>query len=443
MGSSFFSLGAKTSSICSFFDCSSLAFLFSQPERTTVNRLTHKSKEIEMNTFFKVNIFLLLCMVAFMFVVPAYAEANTTGYNSGQSITQDTNVLSKITHKYYAKANSWGDGLTQFAKRLFRWFLLLDILMFSIAGGLGIAYGSKNGIQVLGEFAFMVVLPASFMFVVINKYQSWSQEIIKGFSFIASNIEPTTLNIGSSSFFAAGITLFDKCCASISITSPSTYALILVGVIIVICYALMAMQILMIKCESYIMLNAGIIILALGAFSMTRQYAINFMRYVLSVAVKLYVMQLIIGIAFSFVDEFTKTSIQMTDLTVVLGASVVMLGLIRCIPDICAGIIQGQHVSSGNALAGAVASVGGGVTGAGAAIMGSASAGAAIKAAASEAGAAGGSPLRQAANFGKLLAGAAAETALGDKAQNSFTGHFGSKLAQKVAASSMKRGADS
>lgn len=164
--------------------------------------------------------------------------------------------------------------------------------------------------------------------------------------------------------------LFDGICEAISIKDPTTWILFLAGLVIIVVYALMAMQILLIKCESYIVLNAGIIILGLGAFSQTRHYAINFITYVLSVGIKLYVMQLIIGIAFSFVDDFLQTPVDLSNVVVVLGASIVMLGLIRVIPDMCAGIVQGQHVGSGNTLVGAAAGVAGGVMGAAAVVGG-------------------------------------------------------------------------
>lgn len=353
---------------------------------------------------------------------------------SAQVDTADTDILGKIAEKYHKQANSWGTSLQDFAKRLFKYFLILDIIIFAFAGGLGIAYGGKTLGQVLAELMLNVVMPAAFMFCVITYYQPWSQEIIKGLSYIASSVEPRSA-LGASSFFKAGLVLFDEILTAFKVTDPSTWPLILAGLIILVVYALMAMQILLIKCESYIVLNAGIIILGLGAFAQTRSYATNFITYVLAIAVKLYVMQLIIGIAFSFVEDFLNTPPDMNNSIVVLGASIVMLGLIRVIPDMCAGIIQGQHVGSGNALAGAAAAVmgaaagfaAGAVTGAGTAST-SAKALSDISKAADVSGASGaGKAGFMAREMGKAAFGAAAEGGKG-----SYVGRLNSQMSARA-----------
>jgi type IV secretion system protein TrbL len=96
-----------------------------------------------------------------------------------------------------------------------------------------------------------------------------------------------------------------------------------------------------------------------------KEYAINTMRYALSVAFKLFVLQLVLGIGLSFITEFETTDAQLYDLLILIGASVVLLALVKTIPDVCAGIINGTHTGNGGALhstgamvAGASAAVG-------------------------------------------------------------------------------------
>lgn len=377
---------------------------------------------------------LLTCSFLFIFFVniamPVMTPANYDSVYAASSSQggQHDDIMGKIALKYYEKAKSWGTQLEDFAKRLFKYCLILDILMFAIAGGIGLAAGGKQFGQILGEFIIIVVLPAAFMFCVIQYYQQWSQQIIDGLKYIAGNVEPKS-NIYAGSFFTAGLTLFNNIWAAFSVLDLSTWPLIIAGLVIIVVYALMAMQILLIKCESYIVLNAGIIILGLGAFSQTRSYAVNFITYVLSVAVKLYVMQLIIGIAFSFVDEFLATSPDMSNSIVILGASIVMLGLLSKIPDMCAGIIQGQHVGSGNALASALGAftgaVAGSVSAAGTAVS-TASAVKSVAAAASEQGLSGGA---KAGYVAKQMASAAWGTnATTGEQRGTFTGRMNSQM---------------
>lgn len=376
-----------------------------------------------------ISIFLLLFVAnAFLPVISSGDYFSAYAASTPQVGQQDTDILYKIEQKYFDKARSWGAQLEDFAKRLFKWFLLADILMFGIAGGIAMAAGGKNIGQVIGEFTVSVIIPAAFMFCVIEYYQQWSIDIIKGMSYIAGTVEPKSA-IGAGSFFTGGIKLFDGIWSAFTVTDPSTWPLILAGIVILVIYALMAMKILLIKCESYIVLNAGIIILGLGAFSQTRSYAVNFITYVLSVAVKLYVMQLIIGIAFSFVDEFLATPPDMNNSIVILGASIVMLGLLSTIPDMCAGIIQGQHVGSGNALASAMGAFTGAVAGT---ISAAGTAGAtanavkSVAAAATEQGLSGGA---KAGYVARQVANAAWGTnATTGESRGTFTGRMNSRM---------------
>lgn len=381
----------------------------------------------------KVCIFFLtafaLCNIAII-TLSTSLEYSITYAASAQAGEQDTDVIGKIAVKYHNIAKSWGNQLEKYAKLIFKSFLIIDILLFAFAGGFGIATGGKNIGQVFGELVLAVLLPASFMFCVIEYYQDWSQQIIDGFKFVAKSVEPNS-NIQAGSFFTAGIRLFDGIWAAFKVADPATWPLILAGIVILVVYALMAMKILLIKCESYIVLNAGIIILGLGAFSQTRSYAINFITYVLSVAVKLYVMQLIIGIAFSFVEEFLASTPDMNNSIVILGASIVMLGLLTSIPDMCAGIIQGQHVGSGNALASAMGAFTGAVAGSISAAGTAVSTGKAVKSVADAASAHGLSGGAKAAYVvGEVAKAAWGTTETTGQARGTFTGRMNSKMQQ-------------
>ena len=93
-------------------------------------------------------------------------------------------------------------------------------------------------------------------------------------------------------------------------------------------------------------------------------YAVNAIRYVLAVAFKLFVMQLVLGVGIAFIEGFSTSTAELQDIFVVIGASVVLLALVKSLPDVCAGIINGSHVSSGAALTASAAAVGGAAIGA-------------------------------------------------------------------------------
>ena len=75
-------------------------------------------------------------------------------------------------------------------------------------------------------------------------------------------------------------------------------------------------------------------------------------------------MQLVLGVGLAFIQDFDTSTAELQDIFIVIGASIVLLALVKSIPDTCAGIINGSHVSGGAAITAATAAVGGAVAGA-------------------------------------------------------------------------------
>ncbi len=156
------------------------------------------------------------------------------------------------------------------------------------------------------------------------------------------------------------------------------------AIIILIVFALLTAQIILIKCESYIAVNAAIVLLGLGGADFLKEYAINVMRYVLSVAVKLYVMQLVMSLGLQLFDELVK-QVQsanqpgLAEAFIYIATAIVIYVIAKSVPDMVAGIVNGSHSTSGASLSAAAAgfmgaAVGGAVGavagGAGAALAG-------------------------------------------------------------------------
>ena len=129
-------------------------------------------------------------------------------------------------------------------------------------------------------------------------------------------------------------------------------------------YALIVFRWLVTLEVCFLGIKAALILVAFGGSSFLKDYAVNAIRYVLAVAFKLFVMQLVLGIGIAFIEGFSTSTAELQDIFVVIGASVVLLALVKSLPDVCAGIINGSHVSSGAALTASAAAVGGAALGA-------------------------------------------------------------------------------
>lgn len=184
-------------------------------------------------------------------------------------------------------------------------------------------------------------------------------------------------------------------------------ALLIAALVIIICFAFISAQVVFIKCEAMVSMAAALILVAFGGSSFLKDYAVNAIRYVLAVAFKLFVMQLVLGIGIAFIEGFSTSTAELQDLFVVIGASIVLLALVKSLPDVCAGIINGSHVSSGAALTSSAATVGGLAMGA---AMSAALAGnntvQSVRDAAKVAGMEGSSGMGRAASMAKSLWGA-------------------------------------
>jgi type IV secretion system protein TrbL len=113
-----------------------------------------------------------------------------------------------------------------------------------------------------------------------------------------------------------------------------------------------------------IAMMASLILVGFGGSNFMKDYAVNALRYALSVAFKLFVLQLVLGVGISFIESFDTSAAELQDIFVVIGASIVLLALVKSLPDACSGIINGSHISSGSALTAAAAAVGGAALGA-------------------------------------------------------------------------------
>lgn len=75
------------------------------------------------------------------------------------------------------------------------------------------------------------------------------------------------------------------------------------------------------------------------------------------------VMYLMIGIGINFLSSLSLEEDNWMQIGVTLSFCIIFYCLVKTIPDVVAGIIQGSHVSTGNALTSTVTAMGAGLAG--------------------------------------------------------------------------------
>lgn len=275
-----------------------------------------------------------------------------------QAHAADEDFVSRLVAEFYNKTSAWEPILRKYALTVFRWLVILEVCFLGIKAALN---RDQLG-DILKQFV-MLLLMAGFFLAVITYYKEWSWNLINGLGAIGKELTPG--GYSSESPFLTGMQLVKLVLDKLSIWSPgNSIALLIAALVIIVCFALISAQVVFIKCEAMVAMAAALILVAFGGSSFLKDYAVNAIRYVLAVAFKLFVMQLVLGVGIAFIEGFSTSTAELQDIFVVIGASVVLLALVKSLPDVCAGIINGSHVSSGSALTSAVAAAGGGAIGA-------------------------------------------------------------------------------
>ncbi len=342
----------------------------------------------------QITFFIITALLWFFFRVEfAFADGDAT-----------VSATINIVNTFQQAAANWDTILKGYTLRLFALLLIIDIAWIGIHSAL-----ERPQLTDLIKQVATTIFFACVFLSVINHYKDWSWQIISQFQDIANKLTPDF--ILASTPLQIGFALCGKILSTMSIWSPiDSIMYAAAAFIILICFALLSAQIIFIKCEATLSMAAAMILLGFGGAGFTKEYALNAIRYVIAVAFKLFVITLLLGVGASFIDQIGLTdSPTFEELFVIIGAAVVLLSLSTSLPDVCAGIINGSHVSSGMALvrtAGAVAgaAVGGMLAGVGAT--------GAVKTASTMANEAGKHGLGKALSMGGSLGKAGLQTAM-------------------------------
>lgn len=267
----------------------------------------------------------------------------------------NADAVSQIVSKFSEQSEEWYRVILDIAKNIFYFVTVLELGYIGIQAVLG-----NSDIRETFKQLILAIVAAGFFLAVINNYQEWSSNLILGLQEIAGNM--TTIERSSNNPFVAGMEIFNYLLSTKEGWGEFLLAG-LVGIIVVICFALITARIVLIKCEVIVASAAALLLVPLGASKFFREYAINTIRYIFSVAFKLFTMQLLLGIAFSFLEDIKEADVTMTGLGITLGFSIILYLLVSQLPEMVASIITGSHVGSGTGVQSATGAVSGAVVG--------------------------------------------------------------------------------
>ncbi len=282
-----------------------------------------------------INLWILAVFIAFFICF---------GQEKAIASTADLSVIERVTEKFLLESQNWASKLEGSVKDLFILLFTLELVMLGIT-----AVMKRQSLEDTFASMVMSVLFGAFILACIMNYKEWSYAIMSGLAqttgLLGYNAADIVMNPMSH-----GFKIFDLITNETSVWSPiDSLVYILVGFAILISFAFITIQIIYIKCEAFVAVGAGFILLGFGGCHFFKDYAINLMKYILSVGFKLYVLYIVLGLGFHFLETLPPVdALEWADLSVVLIATLVILTLSKALPDVAAGLIQGAHVNTGH-----------------------------------------------------------------------------------------------
>lgn len=279
---------------------------------------------------------------------------------------QSANTLDQIVDQFRARSAGWEGALQSFASGTFTILVGMELSWAAFK----LAFRGADVSEWLAEIVNQILF-LGFFFALLENSVTWGQTIVDSFRQAAGAAGGT--GIAPSNVFAAGVSLAGKIMSQMSLWSPeASVALVIAGLVIEVCFALIAAFMVLALVESYLIISMGVIFMAFGGSRWTKDFAVSTVRYTVSVGAKLFVLQLLVSIGTGLITDWANTFNDVTanSLCILVGCSIVMLALVKVLPETMQHIVNGSSMASGSALVGAAAAVGGAVGAAGLGMLG-------------------------------------------------------------------------
>ena len=344
---------------------------------------------------------------------------------------QADNLLDGVVQQYRYSMSKFVPVIRSYATQLF-W--IIAFMEITWTGMEAILSGDNQPSNILAKITRQL-LTIGFFWNIIYYSDIWCTAIIDSFREIAGKATQAaggTSSLSPSEIFDSALLLVDKITEQVSFWAPGeSTGIVLSAIVILVSFASVAAFTLVALIEMYFALSVGVLILGFGSSRFTNDYSKRYLGYIVSIGMKLMVLQLLVGTGQTFILDWTQEFDQHSNsqVMVLIGASLVMLILVKTVPDSIQSIINGASFSSGGGsmltgmAAGGIAGAAASTTGAGLAVR------EAAKIAASERGL--GSRIK---SMGSSLGSAFKDDVLGKISGNpsSRSGTLGGRMASNI-----------
>jgi type IV secretion system protein TrbL len=263
-------------------------------------------------------------------------------------------ILNDIVRDYEAISASWFGSLGPIAQRVF-WVLVAIQLTWS---AIWWVLDREDGLAVISSLIRQVVAIGFFYALLLNG-GTWIPAVIHGFSQAGATASGIT-NLSPTGVFDQGLALANKmlnATADLGLLD-GFFASLIAGIsalLVVVAFAIIAAQLLVVLVESFIVIGAGILFLGFAGSRWTKFFTERYLSYLASVGVKLFVLYLIMGVGMGIAGRWMpileRGGFSPIPFFYVMGGSLVFVFLTWHIPAVAGSMMAGAvSLSLGDAV---------------------------------------------------------------------------------------------
>lgn len=265
-------------------------------------------------------------------------------------------VLDQVALDYQLASQTWFGRVLSVTTSLFFWLAMLE---FTVAGIMYMLASPRARDERAGRFLVKIMI-ISFVYMLITQSEFWLARLLNSFAAVGEHAAGRIMS--PSEIVGYGVTLSGRVLRSVDVVGmltnpPMVIYMTLTAFAILVCYILIATQVVLTLVQSYVLLSSGIFFLAFGAFRATASLAENFLLSCVHVGIKLMLLYLVVGLGEPLTrqwiellgDEFL--TLDVTPILQVLAGVAILAFIVWYVPNkIASQITSGASLGLASAV---------------------------------------------------------------------------------------------
>lgn len=270
--------------------------------------------------------------------------------------SQSDNAVDKIMQRFYEQTSAWEPIIHKYTMSLF-----VGLVTISFVWGAAQVLLKQGGIVDAIVFLFQSTMSIGVSIYLLSDGPNLSRALIASFSKISGILSGTNQQFSPSDILEFGLSLatniWDK---SSDAGIINGILLAVVGIVIIVIFAMIAAEMIVLIVGAYMLVSGGTIMLAFLGSEWTRNYAMNYFTSVIGIAAQLFFMQLTVLIGYQVFSTYLRLEdTSLASIAILLAMAIIYFALIKVMPNIASSLATGNfRFGSGSAVAAATAIAG-------------------------------------------------------------------------------------